>query len=920
MRQLRQVYETIRRQSGTDGAIPYLEAVIDIQGVRRAPGLRGQKLERRVGVELAARLCLADAHRVAGRFEEALHALEDAEDLLEDYSGGLSPGFQAKDWLELARSAQSLGLIWAAMRYCERALQVDADLTEAADLRQILEQQEDSTLRAELTQEARVLASAISGNDAQDPSAIRDLLLQHLHGIRRLSSKAAVLVSRLREVLEVLEDTERFVDVDELVERVRSHGRVLLPPEAGRAIDVVLDWVGALVEQQRVAVSVEVMVHGDSVWVRPDEREATLTLRITAHAAAGTVRLVDALGGRVLWEGLVSPGSDHWVRHVLVQDEGFTASEPVDFAVDVVPLDLPGQPVRLRLSATVAGMEPVFPSYIAGPLTPEEVPQLYGRARLLERIRAVMGPRRASQTLFITAPRRMGKTSLLRFVEQSVPEHVIAVYVDLQFGWEESASGPNLWAYLARKVAEAAQIQEAQEVYVTPQQVRVNDFTRAVRALLSSARKQYVLLLLDEFHVVLDRAREPSGVLDALRGFIQHPEYGISLLISDRWTVGELASRLPHDIWAQLTEVELGPLDRDALREALTTPPRDCPDWDLYFPDETLDRIHWWTMGYPYHAIKMAQLVADRLRDSGPWTVALVDDVDQAVLELLKEDMLFTEGLCRPDRIDEALEDAIVALIEWRDSTEFLHQVAEDPPSLKENFNWARLRNWRPELSAFLYGIGNPNELLARLVAVGVARRVDTGYAVFSPLLELWLRKMRNEQRSLRERARRRSWSVTAFGDGAKLSDAQWRDLDAELWSECNRRRINPPLRAKPQPEARWQHMVRPVSSREEFESFVDAVYDLLVEERWDDAMEAFPWLATSYHRARLIRNYIRHAQPSEAARRAWDELCARALGRANGVRQPVVAQEWRSLQEEVLRMLYLGLYSALSAVRAGGP
>jgi hypothetical protein len=683
---------------------------------------------------------------------------------------------------------------------------------------------------------------------------------------------------------------------------------------------VVLDWVGSLVEQQRAAVSVEVMVHGDCVWVRPDEREATLTLRVAAHAAVGAVGLVEVPGGRVLWEGPVGPGSDQWIRYVLIQDEGFAPGESVDFAVDVVPLDPPGQSARLRLSATVAGTEPVFPSYIAGPLTPEEVPQLYGRSRLLQRIRAVIGPRHVSETLFIAGPRRMGKTSLLRFVEQSVPEHVMAVYVDLQFGWEEeSASGPNLWAYLTRRVAEAAQVQEAQEVHATPQQLRVDDFSRAVRSFLSSSGKQYVLLLLDEFHVILNRAREPSRVLDALRGFIQHPEYRVSLLIADRWTVGELASRLPHDVWAQLTEVELGPLDRDALREALTTPPRDWPDWDLYFPDETLDRIHWWTMGYPYHAIKMAQLVADRLRESGPWTVALADDVDQAVPELLKENMLFTEGLCRPDRIDEALEDAIAALIEWRDSVEFLQQVASDEESLKENDAWAKMRDWRPELSAFLYSIGNPNELLARLIAVGVARKVDTGYAVFSPLLELWLRKMRNEQRSLHEHARQRSWSVTAYGDGAQLSGAQWRDLDAELWSECRRRGINPPLRAKPQPEAHWEQMVRPVSGREEFGSFVDAVYDLFVEERWDDAMEAFPWLAASYHRARLVRNYIRHAQPSEAARRAWDELCARALGRANGARQPVTAQHWRALQEEVLRMLYLGLYSVLSAVRAGG-
>jgi len=920
MRQLREVYDAICRQSGTAAAIPYLEAVIDIQGVRRRPGLRAQELVHRFGIELVARLCLSDAHRVAGRFEEALYTLEDAEAFVEENCGDLPPGFQARHWLELAKSAQSLGLIWAAMRYCERALQVDEDLTEAAALRQILEQQEDGTLRAELTQEARALASAISGNDAQDPLTIRTLLLEHRDNARRLRSKAGVLVKRLREVLELLEVPERFVDLDELAERVRSHGRVLLPPEARQEIDAVLDWVRRLVEQQRAAVSVEVMIHGDCVWVRPDEREATLTLRVAAHTSAGTVRLVDAPGGRVLWEGRVDPGSDRWIRHVLVQDEGFTPGEPVDFAVDVVPLDPPGQPARVRLSATVAGAEPTFPSYIAGPLSPEEASQLYGRSRLLDRIRAVMGPRRASQTLFITAPRLMGKTSLLLFVEQSVPEHLMAVYVNLEFGWgEETGTGANLWAYLTRRVTEVAQVQEGQEVQASPHRVGFDDFGRAVRSLLLSAGKQYVLLLLDEFHVMLERAQEPARVLDALRACIQDPKHKISILIADRWTLAELASRLPHDIWAQLTEEELGPLDRNALREALTTPARDWPDWDLDFPDETLDRIHWWTMGYPYHAIKMAQKVADRLRESGPWTVALVNDVDHAVPDLLSEDMLFTEGLCRADRIDEALEDAIVALIEWRDSTELFHQVAQDHASLEDNPNWAALGNWRPELSAFLYGIGNPNDLLARLAAVGVARKTDAGYAVFSPLLESWLRKVRDERRSLRRDPSGRSWSVTAYADGARKSWEEWSDLDAQLITECERRHISPPLKAKAQVLGSWQQLVKPVSSQGEFESFVDAVRVLFVEGRWDNAMEAFPWLAASYHRARLVRNYIRHGQPSEAAKRAWDELCARALGRVKGARQPVDPQEWRALQEEVLRMLYLGLYSALSAVRAGG-
>jgi hypothetical protein len=67
---------------------------------------------------------------------------------------------------------------------------------------------------------------------------------------------------------------------------------------------------------------------------------------------------------------------------------------------------------------------------------------------------------------------------------------------------------------------------------------------------------------------------------------------------------------------------------------------------------------------------------------SGPWLTALPSDVDEVVPRMLEQDILFQAGLCRLDRIDTDLAEAIAALLEWRDLCDFLPDLLEEVSKL----------------------------------------------------------------------------------------------------------------------------------------------------------------------------------------------------------------------------------------------
>ncbi len=278
---------------------------------------------------------------------------------------------------------------------------------------------------------------------------------------------------------------------------------------------------------------------------------------------------------------------------------------------------------------------------------------------------------------------------------------------------------------------------------------------------------------------------------------------------------------------------------------------------------------------------------------------------------MLEQDILFQAGLCRPDRVDAELAEAIAALLEWRDLCAFL-------PDLLKEAEEARLvpGDWLPQPRAFLAYAKNPDQIISLLKSIGVMR--EDGEAFFSPLLELWLNKMRREFRSLSGEKDATKWQVISAVDGSTLAARDWQNLDSELVRRTKYRGKSP-LKEKTSRADDWETMVREVKSESDFGTFLDAVFRLLIDERDEkETMIEYPWLFLAYHRTRLVRNFVVHRSKTKTALNAWNAVCTRALGGDRSAYWPTAADEWRALQVGILRTLYAGMFNAIEI--AGQP
>jgi hypothetical protein len=530
---------------------------------------------------------------------------------------------------------------------------------------------------------------------------------------------------------------------------------------------------------------------------------------------------------------------------------------------------------------------------------------LYGRLGVIKRVIRSLGAKRSQAAFLVQAPRQMGKTSLLYFIRRQVPTHVFPVYVNLE-RLPSLAQGGGLWGLLTQRVLEE---DAGHSIPQCASRRSEADLVDVVSEVCNRRHAAYALIMLDELHFLFDGCEHPAQALASFRDFLNSPDKRIALLLADRYTRVELERRCPSEYWAQLTDLDLGPLDVQSTRQAVEFPARGS---DVIFLPSTASRLHQLTSGYPYHVQRGAQYLLDDLY-AGPWLVALPDDVDEVVPRMLEQDVLFQSGLCRPDRVDAEIMDGVSALLEWKDLRDLLPALMAESPGEE-----GTLAAWQPDARAFLENVGDPDLLGQRLRSIGILN--DQGDEFFSPLLEKWLRKMRRQQRNLAGDGSSATWQFTRFPDGGVPTARDWQNLDGLLAQRARSGGGTPPLRPKATRADDWDALVRDVTSEEGFRTFVDSAFRLLIDEREDkQALVRYPWLFLVYHRTRLVRNYVVHSSRTKAALSAWDAVCTSALGGERLGYWPTSGEEWHLMQMALLRMLHAGMRSAIASTVVAG-
>lgn len=898
MQQIRAANDSLMTIGETRQILLYMDEIVELRNrERQASGLEKRDLEHNVGMEFIAHLCKVRAYKNLGEPEKAMLELRDAEELLRDHSTKLAPGFLVKDWSEISSCAEELGFYYSAFRFCQSGLQLDGENTELGKSRERL-------------------LGILNGTDTENQVNLIDGLLQKLHpdDSEKLTQNDAI-----NEIEDLLEHIKRFAplfansvkewmanlyvndeDIEEWVERLGAAARFELPDPANKSVESWLAWL--IHSRGEESGQIDIDVYDEKVWPREDDREACCLLTLTSQKDIPNLIVSDQYE-RKIWEGHLNPGRTEYIRWIIYREDGFSIDDNLDIPVYINSTNRhdPTAATPLFVNVQVGSDEPVWPSYPTGALSPDDVPgeELYGRLQIIRQVKRSLGPKRIQATFFFQAPRQMGKTSLLYFIKSQAPNHALPVYVNLEKDWSKRNPN-NIWNYLVQRVLE-----ESREFVDLGgnNDYSERDFLQIVSSVCSRLNKQYVFLLLDELHFLFEKSENPSGTLASFRDFLNNSENKVALLLSDRYTRDELEKRCPSEYWAQLSLLNVGPLDLDSTSQAIEYPTHGT---DVSFLSETIRRLYDVTGGYPYHVQRIAQYTLDNLY-SGPWLTVLPEDVEVIIPKIIEQDTLFNSGLCRPDRIDAELAEAIAALLEWRDLCEFLPELRKEPENKMPS-------DWQPGIRTFLAHMPNVDHILRRLVDIGVLRKDEYTQTetFFSPLVEEWLKKMRRQRRSLSAQMDVNPWQLISTIDGAALPARDWQFQDVELVRRASYRG-KPPLREKATLFEDWERMLKEVRSKDDFCTFIDSVFRLIIDGREEkESLCHYPWLFLIYHRSRLIRNYIVHPSPTKAALSAWNTICTRALGGDRNAYLPSNPDEWRAIQIALLRNLYAAYKNAI--------
>jgi len=208
------------------------------------------------------------------------------------------------------------------------------------------------------------------------------------------------------------------------------------------------------------------------------------------------------------------------------------------------------------------------------PLKPDSGQETFrGREDVIRQVDVIVADERTAATLAVIAPRRCGKSSLLRMLPVKLPD-TLCVFFDLQDN--PIASPLDLFPAMEKRMLEQARFDERAAL------PRMKDRSlEAARDWLEELEQRpgrgRILFCLDEF----ERLEEVVGetpetkqqlvqVMGLLRATIQHRRR-VRLLISGNATFEELGP-LWNDTFISASELRLGPLARDVAIGLLRQP------------------------------------------------------------------------------------------------------------------------------------------------------------------------------------------------------------------------------------------------------------------------------------------------------------------------------------------------------------
>ena len=354
------------------------------------------------------------------------------------------------------------------------------------------------------------------------------------------------------------------------------------------------------------------------------------------------------------------------------------------------------------------------PYVVGDPVYP---PLLVGRKNVFDRIGEVWAAKENPDSIILYGHRRMGKSSILRNLDQVAPPVSVIVYVDMAGETSFVASTADLLLELANRIYTAvrraypeARLPEPDpETYNTPPraQFQLNQLVERVRDALAG---HTLILALDEFEAVeyaVEADKIGKEIYQFLRAKTQEP--WLTLVFGGLHTLDEMSRDYQQPFYGSYENIRVSYLAHDDAWRLITNP---TSDFDLNYEPEVVERIIAETGRQPYLVQQVCRDAVDHLNHElfdldmerevliklsdveavlgddffrrgtgyfdGVWTQA--SHPDQRTLLRVMAGCDGSWGYTELETATRLNPDALRRELRWAERHDILHKVEADPP------------------------------------------------------------------------------------------------------------------------------------------------------------------------------------------------------------------------------------------------
>ena len=337
----------------------------------------------------------------------------------------------------------------------------------------------------------------------------------------------------------------------------------------------------------------------------------------------------------------------------------------------------------IRTFAEVMGNDQIPKLFQEGPLDPSEPQLFHGRTGLLNSFRNSFYGGVQRERYFFDGIRRVGKTSLLKFLPSHVPESSLPVLADFDLlGIQGRFSSANVLKRFCLLIAAEVKSKQEIELDVPSDSAFETDpgiaFAKFLEGFATGLPGRVPLLMMDEFQdLLIEIAHSGSNhsrdtlVLTQLRGQLDAQRLNAVFTGSvrfDRLTQLGAESR----IFGNLKRLPVSFLNEESVRDVLRA---GMGRWGLV-PPETAASVYALTGGYPWLVQKYGLELINRLNNEHR-TIAGPKDVE----DITNDIMLWDNSLFKYWWPVDQLEADEERFIEW-----LFRKYPQDQPILSKSF------------------------------------------------------------------------------------------------------------------------------------------------------------------------------------------------------------------------------------------